>query len=97
MTGTFVNTGAILVGSLVGLTVGGRMPERIKAIVMQGLGLSVVVLGLRMALSGENTLLAMGVTNFPSFKRPWARPLNRAEVWVLGGTAEPFPGRCNTA
>ena len=60
MTGTFVNTGAILVGSLVGLVAGRHLSERIKTTVMQGLGLSVILIGLQMALSGKEPLLAVG-------------------------------------
>lgn len=60
MIGTVVNTGAIVAGSLLGLAAGGRLPERIKAIVMQALGLAVVYVGLEMALSGGRTLLAVG-------------------------------------
>jgi hypothetical protein len=50
MIGTFANSGAILVGSLIGITAGRRVPERIKTI-MQGFGLSVVLIGLQMALT----------------------------------------------
>jgi len=45
----------------------------------------------------DGSPIKMGVTSFPSLKRPSARPLNRADVLVPEGTAEPFPGRCNTA
>ncbi len=40
MTGTFVNTGAILAGSLIGVSAGKYLPDRIKTTVMQALGLS---------------------------------------------------------
>ncbi|MBK7540891.1 MAG: DUF554 domain-containing protein [Candidatus Competibacteraceae bacterium] len=60
MIGTLVNTGAVVVGGAVGLTVGPRLPESIKTIVMQALGLAVVAIGLRMALDAQHTLLAIG-------------------------------------
>ncbi len=60
MTGTLVNTGAILAGSLVGMTFGKHLPERIKTIVMQGLGLSVILVGLRMSLSVQDSMTAIG-------------------------------------
>jgi len=60
LTGTWVNTGAILAGSLMGMTVGKHLPERLKTIVMQGLGLSVILVGLQMALSGQGSLTAIG-------------------------------------
>jgi uncharacterized membrane protein YqgA involved in biofilm formation len=50
--GTIVNTGAVLAGSAVGISAGKRLPERIKTILMQALGLSVLLIGLKMALSG---------------------------------------------
>jgi uncharacterized membrane protein YqgA involved in biofilm formation len=60
LTGTFVNTGAILAGSLIGMTAGKHLPERLKTIVMQGLGLSVILVGLRMALPEQGSLAAIG-------------------------------------
>ena len=59
MIGTVVNTGAVLVGSTVGISAGKRMPERIRSILMQALGLSVVLIGLKMALSGEKMIAAI--------------------------------------
>jgi len=60
MTGTLVNSSAILVGSLIGLAAGRRIPERLKTIVMQGLGLSVILIGLQMALTGKDIILIVG-------------------------------------
>lgn len=60
MLGTLVNTGAIIAGSAAGLAIGPRLPEKIKTILMQALGLAVVFVGLDMALGGRTTLLAIG-------------------------------------
>lgn len=60
MTGTFVNCGAIVAGTAVGLGVGHRMPERFKEILMQALGLSVLLVGLQMSLPTEMPLIAIG-------------------------------------
>lgn len=60
MLGTLVNTGAVVAGSAIGLTAGARLPERIKVILMQALGLAVVTIGLRMALEAQHVLLAIG-------------------------------------
>lgn len=60
MIGTLVNTAAVVVGSAIGLTAGSRLPERIKRILMQALGLAVVAIGLRMALEAQHQLLAIG-------------------------------------
>jgi hypothetical protein len=55
-----VNTGAVVAGSLLGVVIGKRLPDRIKTIVMQALGLSVILIGLQMALSGTRPLLVIG-------------------------------------
>jgi uncharacterized protein len=60
LTGTIVNTGAIVTGSLIGAFIGRWLPERIKVIVMQALGLAVILIGLQMALSGKRLLLTIG-------------------------------------
>ncbi len=48
--GTIVNVGAILAGTAVGLLFGRFVPERIRKTAMAGVGLSVLGLGLQMAL-----------------------------------------------
>ncbi len=60
MLGTVVNTGAVVIGSAVGLTVGTHLPTGIKIILMQALGLATTVIGLRMALEAQHVLLAIG-------------------------------------
>lgn len=60
MIGTIVNAGAILAGGLIGLAGGGRIPERVKTIVMQALGLSTLVIGLQMALSARDVIPVVG-------------------------------------
>ncbi len=60
MIGTLVNTGAVLVGSTLGVSAGKRLPERVRTILMQALGLSVVLIGLKMALSGEKMIAPIG-------------------------------------
>jgi len=58
--GTIVNTGAVLVGSTVGISAGKRLPARVRTILMQALGLSVVLIGMKMALSGEKMIASIG-------------------------------------
>ncbi len=57
MTGTIVNTLAVIAGSLMGLAAGKRLPGRIKEILMQALGLGVLYIGLKMALVGDEPLI----------------------------------------
>jgi len=56
LTGTIVNAGAILVGGLIGIAAAGRIPERVKTILMQALGLSTLIIGLQMALSAREVI-----------------------------------------
>ena len=50
MTGTFINVGAVLAGTLLGALAGGRLPEGIQQRVLAGLGLVTLVLGIDNAL-----------------------------------------------
>lgn len=59
MLGTLVNAGAVVAGGALGVGIGPRLPERIKLILMQALGLSTTVIGLRMAINAEHSLLAI--------------------------------------
>ncbi len=60
MTGTLVNSSAIVAGSLIGLLTGKRLPDRFKRILMQTLGLATSLIGLQMALSGRDVLAVTG-------------------------------------
>ncbi len=55
MTGTFINVGAILAGTFVGVVLGGRMPEGLQRRVLAGLGLVVLVIGVDLALAWRDT------------------------------------------
>lgn len=55
--GSVVNVAAIVAGGLIGLVAGGRLPERVRAIVFTGLGLCVLVIGMQMALVTNNPLI----------------------------------------
>lgn len=56
ITGTLINVAAVIVGSLAGLFLHKALPERIKAIVFQAIGLSIIVIGIQMAFHVENLL-----------------------------------------
>lgn len=49
--GSLVNGGAIIVGAVLGLSLHGRFPDRVRTIMFQSLGLSVLLIGLKMALT----------------------------------------------
>lgn len=50
LTGTLINAGAVLAGTVVGTALGGRLPERIRESVIWGLGLLTIVVGVAQAL-----------------------------------------------
>jgi uncharacterized protein len=58
--GTLVNTTVVVVGSLIGITAGKRLPERLKTMLMQCLGLATILIGLQMALSEKNVIPTIG-------------------------------------
>ncbi len=57
--GSLVNAAAIIVGGAIGLALHGRFPARIRLIVFQALGLSVMVIGMQMALKMTQPLLVI--------------------------------------
>lgn len=57
--GALVNALGIALGSLVGVAFGSRLPERVRTIVFQGLGLCTVVLGFKMALPTQQPLIVI--------------------------------------
>lgn len=59
MIGTLVNAGTIVAGSALGLMVGPRLPDRVKRILMQALGLATLAIGVRMSLEAKQVFLAI--------------------------------------
>lgn len=59
MTGTILNAVAIIAGSLIGIMLGNRLPEKVRETVLNGLGLMVLVVGLSMALETSNILIPL--------------------------------------
>ncbi|OPZ59672.1 MAG: putative membrane protein YdfK [Deltaproteobacteria bacterium ADurb.Bin510] len=59
MIGTVVNTATVLGGSVIGLAIGRRIPENLKTLLMQTLGLTVLVIGIKMALTGTTPLVTL--------------------------------------
>ena len=57
MLGVLVNTGTVLVGSLVGLLLKKGIPERVSQGIMVAIGLCTMYIGIDGALKGENTLV----------------------------------------
>ncbi len=55
MTGTFINVGTVLLGTLIGVLLGHRLPERLQQRVLLGLGMVTLVLGVDDALAWRDT------------------------------------------
>ena len=60
MTGTIINIVAVLVGGGLGLLFGSRLSDRLKKTVMAGLGVFVLVTGVKMFLETQNSLIVLG-------------------------------------
>lgn len=56
MIGTLVNTGTVIAGSVIGLAIGDRLPERIKTSVLNALGLVTLWIGITMVIHGTRFL-----------------------------------------
>jgi hypothetical protein len=59
MLGTIVNSAAIIVGTFLGILLKTGIPDRIKHTIMQGIGLSVVLIGLSMAMKTQNAIIVI--------------------------------------
>lgn len=57
--GPVINALGIALGSAIGLAFGSRLPERIRKIVFQGLGLCILVIGFQIALLTKNPLIVI--------------------------------------
>ncbi len=60
MIGTFLNVGAIIAGSLLGIIFGNRLPERFHQTIVSAMGLFVAALGIQMFLKTGNPLIVLG-------------------------------------
>ena len=60
MIGTWINIATVLIGGLVGTFLGKKIPERLRATVISGIGLFTIGLGLKMFLETNNSLVVVG-------------------------------------
>lgn len=59
MTGTFLNVATVLLGGAIGLRFGSRLPERVRATIIAGLGLFTAAFGLQMFLETKNAIIVL--------------------------------------
>ncbi len=55
--GTIINTIAVVIGSLIGLLLHKNLPQKIKDIAFQGIGLCTLLIGMQMALKVQDPLI----------------------------------------
>jgi uncharacterized membrane protein YqgA involved in biofilm formation len=73
VTGTLLNVATVLIGGTLGLIFGARVPERLKATVVAGMGLFVMAIGIQMFLKTENSLIVLGSLLIGSLLGEWWR------------------------
>lgn len=93
MTGTLINVATVITGGTLGTVLGERLPPRIRHIVMQGVGLTTLVVGMSMAITTSNFLLVLGSILIGGILGEWWRleeQLDGAGKW-LEAKASRFP------
>jgi len=56
-TGTLLNAGAIIAGSIAGVMIHSRLPQKMVNTIFQGMGLITIVIGISMALQSNNLVI----------------------------------------
>lgn len=73
VTGTLINVGTVMLGTVLGLLLGNRLGEQVRETVLRGLGLITVVIGIQMSLETQNILIVMGAILFGGILGEWLR------------------------
>ena len=73
MTGTIINIITVLIGGTLGLLFGARLPDRLKATVIAGMGLFTAAIGIQMFLKTENPLIVLGAILVGALLGEWWR------------------------
>jgi uncharacterized protein len=71
VTGTLLNIVTVLIGGTLGLLFGARVPERLKATVVTGMGLFVAAIGIQMFLKTGNSLIVLGALLIGALLGEW--------------------------
>ncbi|OLC52957.1 MAG: hypothetical protein AUH85_15270 [Chloroflexi bacterium 13_1_40CM_4_68_4] len=59
LSGTLLNATTVLVGGLIGTRLGAKLPERLRANVVRGLGMFTIVLGIQSAIQTQNVIILL--------------------------------------
>jgi uncharacterized membrane protein YqgA involved in biofilm formation len=71
--GTLLNIATVLTGGALGLAFGARLPDRLRATVLAGMGLFTAAIGLRLFLATENPLFPLGGLLIGALMGEWWR------------------------
>jgi hypothetical protein len=71
--GTLINGAAVVLGGLVGLALGGRLPGTLVESIMHGVSLSVLLVGLEMGLRTKNAVIVLLSVVVGGIIGEWAR------------------------
>lgn len=73
MTGTFINMATVILGGLLGMLFGAKLPERVRDLVLAVLGLFTLALGVSMFLKSANVLIVLMALLVGSILGEWWR------------------------
>jgi hypothetical protein len=73
MIGTLLNIATVIVGGIIGLIFGARIPNKLKETVIAGMGLFTGAMGLQMFLDTENPLIVLGALLIGTLLGEWWR------------------------
>jgi uncharacterized membrane protein YqgA involved in biofilm formation len=73
MTGTFLNIATVILGGIIGLIFGTRIPDKLKATVIAGMGLFATAMGMQMFMKTENPLIVLGSLLIGTLLGEWMR------------------------
>ncbi len=73
MIGTLLNVSAVLIGGLLGLLFGARVPERLKGTIIAGIGLFTIGIGVQMFLKTGNAIIVLGALLIGALLGEWWR------------------------
>jgi hypothetical protein len=73
MIGTLINIATVIVGSIIGMIFGARIPVKLKETVIAAMGLFTAAMGLQMFLKTENALIVLGALVIGTLLGEWWR------------------------
>lgn len=80
MLGTIINIATVVIGSLLGMLLGGRFPERVRQTIVSGLGLFTLALGLQMFMKTQNILIVLASLLVGALIGEWLRIEDRLQA-----------------